>query len=160
MRSSKPSGDTRRWLRLRSIGNVVNLSTPTGLLFAALGRATVRRQPGGLFLAEHYRLSFPVAGAFTIGNVILTRSRWEDLERRYPRLLDHEEAHTWQYLYCLGVPYYLAYTVCMAWSVLRTGDRASANFFERQADLAHGGYVERPHRSPLTAIRGLFSSRP
>ena len=158
MRSSKPSGDTRRWVRLRSIGNVVNLSTPTGLLVAALGRATVTRRPGGLFLAEHYRLSFPVAGAFTIGNVILTRSRWEDLERRYPRLLDHEEAHTWQYLYCLGVPYYLAYTACMAWSVLRTGDRASANFFERQAGLVRGGYVERPSRPVGTGVRALLQS--
>ncbi|HEX8510161.1 MAG TPA: hypothetical protein VF635_11805 [Propionibacteriaceae bacterium] len=159
MRSSSSPRRSLPWLRLRSVGNLVNLSTPTGLLVAALGRASVERRPRGLFLAEHYRLPFPVAGAFTVGNVIITRGRWEDIERRYPRLLDHEEAHTWQYLYCFGLPYYLAYSACMAWSLLRTGDRASANFFERQADLGHGGYTERPKRPPLTAARTFFSSR-
>jgi hypothetical protein len=43
----------------------------------------------------------------------------------------------------------------MAWSVLRTGDRAARNFFERQAGLAIGGYRElptRPVRENLAAI--------
>jgi hypothetical protein len=152
------SGTSPRLLRARRIGNLVNLSTPTGLLVAALGRATVQRGPNGLILAENYRFRFPVAGAFTIGNVILTSGRWEDLERRFPELLDHEEAHTWQYLYCFGLPYYLAYSACMGWSVLRTGDRAAANFFEREAGLVRGGYRELPNRS-LWAATGPARTR-
>ena len=146
MTTSRDPRTGRLLLGLRSAGNLVNLSTPAGLLVARLGRAKVRRHPRGLFLAEEYRLRFPVAGAFTIGNVLITGGRWEDLERRFPELLAHEEAHSWQYLYCLGLPYYLAYTACMGWSMLRTGDRAAANFFERQAGLVRGGYAERPVR--------------
>src|SRR3954447_25776516 len=63
-----------QWVRL--IGNLVNLSTPLGLLVALVGRAEIHRGPRGLFLAEHYRLTFPVAGAFTIGNVITTGTDW------------------------------------------------------------------------------------
>ena len=99
-----------------------------------------------MLLAEHYRPGFPVAAAFTVGNVVVTRSDWATMQRRFPELLAHEERHTWQYLYCLGLPYYLVYSACMLWSVLRTGDRAAANFFERQAGLADGGYPERPVR--------------
>jgi hypothetical protein len=143
---------------MRAVGNLTNLSTPAGLLVAALGRSRVQRRPGGLFLAEDYRLRFPPAGAFTIGNVIITAGRWEDLERRFPDLLAHEEAHTWQYLYCLGLPYYLAYSACMGWSMVRTGDRAAANFFERQAGLVRGGYVERPSRPVGTGVRALLQS--
>ena len=146
----------RPLLWMRAVGNLTNLSTPAGLLVAALGRSKVRRRPGGLFLAEDYRLRFPPAGAFTIGNVIITAGRWEDLERRFPDLLAHEEAHTWQYLYCLGLPYYLAYSACMGWSMVRTGDRAAGNFFERQAGLVRGGYVERPNRPVGTGVRALL----
>ena len=32
----------------------------------------------------------------------------------------------------------------MGWSMLRTGDRAARNFFERQAGLAIGGYRDVP----------------
>jgi len=147
---------TRPVLWLRAVGNVTNLSTPAGLLVAALGRAKVRRGPRGLLLAEDYRLRFPPAGAFTIGNVIVTGGRWQDLEGRFPDHLAHEETHTWQYLYCLGLPYYLAYSACMGWSMVRTGDRAAANFFERQAGLARGGYVERPTRSVGVGLAALL----
>jgi len=140
---------------LRSVGNICNLSTPTGLAVAALGRASIRRRPEGLFLAERYRLRFPLAGAFTIGNVLITGGSWDDLERRFPDLLAHEEAHTWQYLYCLGLPYYLLYAACMGWSMIRTGDRAAGNFFERQAGLRPGGYAERPVRPVIVGVRSL-----
>lgn len=137
---------------MRAAGNLLNLSTPVGLLVAALGRARLRRGERRLILAEGYRLRFPVAGAFTVGNVILTGGQFDELQIHHPRLLEHEEVHTWQYLYCFGLPYYVAYSACLVWSVLRTGDRASANFFERQAGLHHGGYVEQP-------VRPLFRPR-
>jgi len=144
---------------VRSLGNWTNLTTPLGLLVASLGRASIRRDARGLFLAEHYRFRFPVAGAFTVGNVLITGGDWDDLLGRFPRLLEHEEAHTWQYLYCLGLPYYLAYSGCLAWSLLRTGDRASRNFFERRAGLQHGGYDEQPVRPLVAAARSLLSPR-
>ncbi len=147
----------RQWLRL--VGNVVNLSTPVGLLVAAIGGARIRRGPRGLLLGEGYRLKFPVASAFTVGSVITTSRTWEELLRRNPRLFEHEERHTWQYLYCLGLPFYLAYGLCLLWSMLRTGDRAARNFFERSADLAAGGYRDvpvRPVRENLRAMLGLL----
>lgn len=142
-----------QWLRW--VGNFINLSTPMGLLVATVGRAEIRRGPRGLYLGEHYRLKFPVAGAFTIGNVITTASTWEELSARHPDLLAHEEGHTWQYLACLGLPFYPLYGVTMAWSMLRTGDRAAANFFERRAGLATGGYREWPTRPLPEVVRGL-----
>ena len=134
------------WQWVRFAGNFVNLSTPVGLAVARIGRATIRRGPRGLFLGEGYRFKFPIAGAFTIGNVITTSSTWDTMLHKYPYLIKHEEAHTWQYFYCLGLPYYIPYVLFMGWSVLRTGDRAARNFFERQAGLATGGYIDYPVR--------------
>lgn len=151
----QPDGRAWSW-RLRSVGNFVNLSTPLGLLVARVGRAEVRRGPRGLYLGEHYRLRFPVAGAFTIGNVIITPKTWEELLARNPDLLTHEEGHTWQYLCCVGLPFYPLYGLSMAWSMLRTGDRAARNFFERQAGLATGGYREWPTRPLPEVVRGLM----
>jgi hypothetical protein len=150
---------SRPLLWLRSAGNLVNLSTPLGMVIACLGRASVRRADRGLFLAEHYRLPFPVAGAFTVGNVIVTSGEFETLGRRHPQLLQHEEAHTWQYLYCGGIPYWFCYSACLAWSVLRTGDRAAANFFEVRAGLRAGGYPHRPTRPIGTGLRSLLRRR-
>lgn len=132
------------WEWVRLVGNFANLSTELGLLVAWTGRAEIRRGPRGLWLAEGYRIPFPVAGAFTVGNVITTPTSFEERLRGLPRLLDHEERHSWQYLWCLGLPFYLVYTVMMGWSVLRTGDRAARNAFERHAGLADGGYADRP----------------
>ncbi len=140
---------------LRCVGNIANLSTPAGLLVALVGRAEIRRGPRGLFLCEHYRLRFPVAGAFTIGNVITTASTWEVMLARFPDLLRHEEGHTWQYLYCVGLPFYPVYGACLVWSVLRTGDRAARNFFERQAGLTLGGYRDVPVRPVGENLRAL-----
>jgi hypothetical protein len=146
-----------QWLRLT--GNVMNLSTPLGLLVATVGGAMVRRGPRGLILGERYRLPFPFADAFTIGNVLIARRDWKTMQRQYPDLLRHEEAHTWQYLYCLGLPFYPAYGACMLWSMLRTGDRAAGNFFERRAGLDIGGYRELPVVSMREGLRALLRPR-
>lgn len=121
---------------LRWVGNVCNLSTPAGLLIARLGGCRLRLGPRGLILAEGYRLRFPFAYAFTVGNVILIRTRLADCTRD---LLDHEEAHSWQYL-GTGPLFLPLYALATAWSWLRSGDGAAYNFFERQAGLARGGY--------------------
>lgn len=133
--------------RRRRRANHLNLSTPVGLLVARLGGARRRPGPYGLVLAEGYRFRFPVASAFTIGDVIITAHSFDALLRRTPDLLLHEELHARQYARCLGLPYLGLYVLAMGWSVLRTGDRASGNVFERRAGLVAGGYVERPVRS-------------
>ncbi len=140
-------------LRFRLLANSINLSNLFGLGVAKLGGCRIRFGPRGLILADHYRLAFPVAGAFTIGNVIITSGDWDDLEHRSPNLLCHEEGHTWQWLYCGGLPFLFTYTAAMGWSLLRTGDRAAGNLFERQAGLDTGGYPDVSTRSPAAAIR-------
>jgi hypothetical protein len=151
-----PATPLTGWQWFRLVGNVVNLSTPAGLLVAVVGRAKIRRGPRGLFVGEGYSLKFPVASAFTIGSVITTSRTWDELLRRNPRLFEHEERHTWQYLYCVGLPFYLAYGACLGWSILRTGDRAARNFFERQAGLAAGGYRDAPIRPVGENIRAMI----
>ncbi|WP_432558544.1 hypothetical protein [Granulicoccus sp. GXG6511] len=121
---------------LRWVGNVCNLSTPLGLVVARLGGTHLRRGPRGLIVAEGYRPRFPYAGAFTVGNVILLR---RPLNACTVDLLDHEEAHSWQYL-VTGPLFLPLYAVATAWSWLRSGDRAAYNIFERHAGLARGGY--------------------
>ena len=93
----KPGWPATGWQWVRFAGNFVNLSTPVGLAVARIGSATIRRGPRGLFLGEGYRFRFPIAGAFTIGNVITTSSTWDTMSRRCPYLIQHEEGHTWQY---------------------------------------------------------------
>lgn len=146
-------GTAAEWVR--TLGNRVNLSTPFGLLVARIGRARIRRGPRGLVLAEGYRLPFPVAGAFTVGDVLLTPSTFAELLRRYPLLLRHEERHSWQYLYCCGLPFLIAYPVAMGWSMVRTGDRAAANVFEVHAGLTSGGYHRYPTRPISVGVRDM-----
>lgn len=128
------------------MANLINLSTPLGLAVARAGRTRRRPGPYGLVLAEGYRFRFPVAGAFTVGDVIITSRTFPALLRTFPDLLVHEERHSRQYAYALGLPYLALYVLAMGWSVVRTGDRASANVFERHAGLLAGGYPERPVR--------------
>jgi len=149
---------TSGWQWARFAGNFINLSTIVGLGAATIGGATIKRGPRGLFLAEGYHLKFPIAGAFTIGNVVTTSSTWDKMLDSYPHLIKHEESHTWQYLYCLGLPYYIPYVIFMGWSVLRTGDRAARNFFERQAGLAWGGYIDYPVRPIGEGIRSVMGT--
>ena len=145
------------WQWVRLLGNMVNLTTPIGLLVAVIGGARIRRGPRGLFVAEGYRLKFPVASAFTVGSVITATRPWQEQLRHNPRLLEHEEGHTWQYLWCIGLPFYPAYAVCLVWSMLRTGDRAARNFFERSAGLVSGGYQDKPIRPVGENVRAMIA---
>lgn len=143
MNQSEPTRPTfGHWLRFG--WNAVNLATPVGLLVAVIGRSRLRWGPRALVFAEHYRYDFPKAGAFTMGNVVLTRETMDGLEARHPGILDHEDAHAWQYTWLLGLPFLPVYFLSAGWSWLRAGDPASANFLERHAGLARGGYLERP----------------
>jgi hypothetical protein len=144
----------QRW-QVKSVVNVVNGSTPLGLLVAAAGRARLSRGPRGLVLATGYAYRFPPAGAFTVGNVVLTRHElgwWDDRAR----VLAHEERHTWQYAASLGLPMLPLYAAAAAWSYLRGGDWSTYNVFETRAGLADGGYPllsrrERQRRRARTA---------
>ena len=131
--------------RLRQIVNWLTLSTPFGLLLAVLGRARISRQRDGLFIAEQSKLMLPDAGAFTVGNVIITGRPWEVMVTRYPDLLAHETAHSSQWAW-LGPLFLPLYVVWMGWSMIRTGDRASRNYLERWAGLVRGGYREKAIR--------------
>ncbi|MBP2411239.1 hypothetical protein JOF48_000038 [Arthrobacter stackebrandtii] len=133
-----------KWsLRIRAAANAVNLSTAAGLLLAAATRTPVEKGPQGLILGTHYRPKLPLAGAFTVGNVIFYRADRAFIDSR-PDLLAHEAGHATQYAWCLGLPFLPMYFACAAWSWWRTGDPGSRNFFERNAGLALGGYRERP----------------
>ncbi|WP_026552955.1 hypothetical protein [Arthrobacter sp. H20] len=135
--------------RMRWLLNWMNLSTAAGLLLAKGKQCDVRPGPDGLFLAFGYTGALPVAGAFTVGNVILCRFVPDQGQLR-PALLAHEARHSTQYAACLGLPFLPLYFGAAAFSLLRTGDHASLNIFERRAGLADGGYVEHPVR-PLAA---------
>jgi hypothetical protein len=149
------------WQWVKLVGNFVNLSTVAGLVVGVVGRARFSRGPRGLVFATGYRIGFPVAGAFTIGNVVLTKH-----DRSYfdnPALVRHEERHSWQYFCLLGLPLLPLYGVAAVVSLLLTGDPASRNAFERLANLQEGGYVERPIQSLGKTVAQAFSglkSRP
>ncbi|MFC4913988.1 hypothetical protein [Actinomadura gamaensis] len=137
--------------RVRRVANWANLATPLGLLLARAGtrpRAAPVRGPEGLLLAGGYRLPVPVATAFTMGNVVLTREGVADLTGD-PALLAHEGRHATQYAWCLGPVMLVPYLACAGLSLAVCGDPASYNPFERLAGLADGGYVRRPPRPPL-----------
>jgi hypothetical protein len=111
-------------------------------LVARSGRARVTAGPDGLILAYGYRFRFPIARAFTVGNVVLTK-----YEEGYlaGSLLKHEDRHASQYMFCVGLPMLPLYVVAMAASMLICGNRASWNVFERLASLEDGNYS---HKSP------------
>ncbi|GAB3711772.1 hypothetical protein [Mariniluteicoccus flavus] len=133
-------------LRARRAANLLNLATPFGLLVARAGGARVRPGPRGLLIAEGYRLPFPYAGAFTVGNVVVVRGDLAALARWHPDALRHEDEHAWQWMACLGLPFLPLYGLAVIASVAVGGDRAAHNPFERAADLARGGYASRPPR--------------
>ena len=149
------------WERVKVVGNFVNLTTLFGLAVGVIGRARVSRGPRGLYFANGYKLGFPIAGAFTIGNVVLSKN-----ERTYfddAALVRHEERHSWQYFCLLGLPLFPLYVVGVVISFLLTGDPASRNPFERLANLKDGGYVERPIQPIGKTVTQAFSvlrSRP
>ena len=137
--------------RLRQITNLLNGSTLLGLLLAACARTTVRSGPRGLLIAGRYRWRVPFAAAFTVGNVILFRAGPESAGAN-PVLLGHEERHSTQYAWCLGLPFLPLYFIAAGWSLWRTGNPGSANVFERHAGLEAGGYPL-PGTSPHTHRR-------
>lgn len=137
--------------RVRQLANLANGTTLLGLAVAVAAGTAVSKGPRGLITASGYRWRIPYAGAFTLGNVVICRIRAEDLTSN-PALLGHEEKHCSQYAYCLGLPFLPLYFLAAGWSQLRTGNPASANFFERQAGLAAGGYVD--IRTPRPAPHG------
>lgn len=130
-----------RWTRVRTVLNWVNLSTPLGLLLAWTGRATVTPGGRGTRLATGYRYDFPVAGAFTVGSVVLTRHDLDWLAAR-PAMLRHEDRHVTQYAFLLGVAMLPLYVLGVAFSWVVAGDHSSYNPFERLAGLADGSYPE------------------
>jgi hypothetical protein len=147
------------WVKV--VGNFLNLSTVVGLVVGVIGRARFSRGPRGLVFANGYKVKFPVAGAFTIGNVVLSKH-----ERAYfddEALVRHEERHSWQYFWLIGLPLWPLYVVGVVVSWVLTGDLASRNPFERLANLKDGGYVERPIQSFGQTLAQTFSvlrSRP
>lgn len=143
IRASRRAPAGPRACTVKTVANWVNGSTPLGLAIAAIGGAGVQAGPRGLLLASGYRLRFPVASAFTVGNVILTGApSWRDLRAQRPELLAHEERHSWQYVWCGGLPFLAAYLVCAGYSALHTGSPALRNPFEQRAGLVAGGYVD------------------
>ena len=142
----------RRSLRARQVANWANLSTPLGLLIAAVGRARVHRGVDGLLLARDFRLPVRTAPAFTIGNVVVLRLDDAALARR-PRLLVHEARHATQYAWCLGPLMLPLYGLAAAWSWLRSRDPAAHNVFERLAGLEDGGY-RRAHSEVHDRLHG------
>lgn len=146
----------RRAHRLRQVVNAANLSTGLGLLLAAAATRhprDVRRGPEGLLIAGGYRPPFPIASAFTVGNVVLVRGDASDLAGG-SRLLRHEARHATQYAWCLGLPMLPLYGVCAGVSMALCGDWSSYNPFERLAGLADGGYERRPLRPFLRRLAG------
>ncbi len=137
--------------RVRQFANLTNGSTLLGLAVAGIAGTAVSRGPRGLIIASGYSWRLPFAGAFTLGNVVICRVRAEQLTAN-PALLGHEEKHCSQYAWCLGLPFLPLYFLAAGWSQVRTGNPASANFFERRAGLAAGGYLDT--RTPRPAPRG------
>ena len=137
------------WIIVRRIVNVINLSTPLGLLLAVWGRARLERGPNGVIVAHGYRSRIPAprASAVTIGDVVLLRLSREQLAGR-PELLDHEARHCTQWAFFVGpVGFVPAYLGASVWSWWRCRDFALANPFEVRAGLVDGGYV-RPAEPP------------
>ncbi|MEO8284463.1 MAG: hypothetical protein ABI568_13860 [Pseudarthrobacter sp.] len=137
--------------RARQFANLANGTTVLGLVLARAAGTDLSKGPRGLVIASGYTWRVPFAGAFTLGNVVICRIRAEQLWAN-PALLGHEEKHCSQYAWCLGLPFLSLYCLAAGWSLLRTGNPASANFFERQAGLAAGGYVD--VRTPRPAPGG------
>ncbi|MCU1632770.1 MAG: hypothetical protein JWM61_1422 [Micrococcaceae bacterium] len=146
--------------RLVPFLNWINLSTPCGLALAALSGCRIFRGPHGILLAEGYRRRLPRARAFTVGSVVLLRGRVpQGAPAGFDRLLEHEARHCRQYAAWLGLPFLPAYLLAAAYSLLRTGDPASRNLFERGAGLADGGYREQPLRPVADVVRATFAAR-
>jgi|SRR5690606_16782191 len=134
----------KRRYRARQILNAVNLTTPLGLVVGTIGRAHFISGPDGLTVGSGYRLPFPVASAFTVGNAVIATG-----DRRLApgdRLLRHEARHATQYA-VFGLLFLPLYGAAALWSRARSGNWASANAFEIWAGLGDGGYPEATPRA-------------
>jgi hypothetical protein len=148
-----PTDGASRWTTVRLVVNWVNLATPLGLLVAAVGRAHLDAPDGrGIRVAGGYRFGFPIAGAFTLGNIVITRhdARWL---RERPSMLAHEDRHATQFGWCLGPGMLVFYLVAAAFSWVVAGDHSSYNPFERLAGLSDGGYPQPRTRRARRAQR-------
>lgn len=152
-----PISPPTRAQSIRAVVNVANLSTGAGLLLAAMTRTPIEKGPEGLLFGTNYQPKLPLAGAFTVGNVIFYRAERAFIDSR-PDLLAHESGHATQYAWCLGLPFLPLYFACAAYSWWRTGDPGSRNFFERNAGLASGGYQELPTIARLPFSRNNKAS--
>jgi hypothetical protein len=137
--------------RIRLAVNLINGSTLAGIGVARIGRARLARASDGLLVGTGYRLPVPPAPAFCLGNVIITRLDAGTLARS-ERLVAHEARHASQFAWCGGLPMLPLYFAAAAASWVLTGDFGSRNVFERLADLADGGYSDRPLRPALAQI--------
>lgn len=145
--------------RTRAAVNYLNLTTPAGLVIAALGRGTVRPGPAGLSVAGPYQLPLPANLCFTVGNVVLCRRDPEWLlapERA--ALLAHEARHATQYAF-VGLLLWPLYGIASAWSWCATGTYGTHNPFERLAGLHDGGYRAAPLRPWLARLVGRLPRR-
>jgi len=158
-RMARGFGRLTQGQRLRQLANVLNASTPLGLVLAGLAGTRTFRGPRGLIVATGYRWRLPLAGAFTVGNVVIFR-RDAGSAITNPTLLGHEERHSTQYAWCLGLPFLLFYFAAAAWSAVRYGDPASGNPFERHAGLEAGGYVDPRNRTNQHMDRKHLRRRP
>jgi hypothetical protein len=138
-------------LRVRQAVNLANGSTLAGLGVAALGGAEVARSADGLFTGTGYRLPVPLASAFCLGNVIVTRRDGLDPGSR---LFRHEARHATQFAWCGGVVMVPLYLAAAGASWVLTGDFGARNVFERLAGLADGGYADQPLRPAIRRVAG------
>lgn len=123
----------------------LNLTSPVGWAVARAARCEISPR-GPYWQATGYRWPFPVAAAFTVGSVVISR---EPLPEGVWR---HEVVHIRQYTW-LGPLFWPAYGLAVGYSWLRTGDWWSRNPFERRAGLRAGGYRERPVRALMPSRR-------
>jgi hypothetical protein len=144
--------------RVRLAVNLANGSMLAGIGVAVIGRAKLARGADGLLVGTGYRLPVPPAPAFCLGNVIVTRLDPGTLASS-ERLLAHEARHATQFAWCGGLLMLPLYFVAAGASWALTGDFGSRNVFERLADLADGGYTDRPLRPALAQITRITSQQ-
>ena len=143
--------------RVRTAANLVNGATLLGAMIALAGRARLTRGPDGLLIGDGYRLPVPVAPAFCVGGVIITKMDRESLASS-GSLLAHEARHATQFAWCAGLPMLPLYFASAGISWLACGDFGAWNVFERRAGLADGGYTAKPLRPAISRLAQPDSS--
>ena len=143
--------------------NWINLSTLLGLLVARIGGTTRHRRGRGTYVCTGYRFGFPVAGAFTIGSVIITKHDLDWLSES-GQCCSSTRTGTAPSTRSSSDPVMLPlYFVSVGISYLLAGDHSSYNPFERLAGLDDGGYprpTTRFSRAALTTTRTRMSHAP